>query len=383
MSAGVVPPRAVLRFARAATPRALARPRVFSPPALPSRRSRRPARVLASNDGGDAASASASASASSASASPASPSSPSASSGDDGGSPFPPGAPPSPPPPTKPWSPPTAKEAWRRMWTRADKYHAHGVSGAAFTLLGAFVLAAWAKSDVDALLGDAASRELLVSTSASGPELWGLASVSFLVAGVCAVTGAPLARSRGWRKAELSYRSAAFQFVLTWQAFRLGPGAFAAFVLAPLDRYAWPIALFPFVWQTLTSAYILTRTKDDPRSAALIFVGAWLFGAQVFPAAAVIAAPGGLAALAESNPGLAIVWCHSLLGLVWLLNWSTLGASLRARGVVDDAGYRAGFLLRPSLAWLALFALDVAAYQPFESAWEYVATLGGVRGLLS
>ena len=83
------------------------------------------------------------------------------------------------------------------MWTRADKYHAHGVSGAAFTLLGAVVLAAWAKSDVDALLGDAASRELLVSTSASGPELWGLASVSFLVAGVCAVTGAPLSRSRG------------------------------------------------------------------------------------------------------------------------------------------------------------------------------------------
>ena len=85
MSAGVVPPRAVLRFARAATPRALARPRVFSPPALPSRRSRRPARVLASNDGGDAASASASASSAS-----ASPSSPSESSGDDDGSPFPP-----------------------------------------------------------------------------------------------------------------------------------------------------------------------------------------------------------------------------------------------------------------------------------------------------
>ena len=60
-------------------------------------------------------------------------------------------------------------------------------------------------------------------------------------------------------------------------------------------------------------------------------MGTWLFGAQVFPAAAVIAHPGGVAALALARPGLVTVWCHSLLGLVWLLNWSTLGASLRAR----------------------------------------------------
>ena len=45
----------------------------------------------------------------------------------------------------------TPREAWRRMWTRADRYHVHGISGAAFTALGAGVLAAWAKRDVDAL----------------------------------------------------------------------------------------------------------------------------------------------------------------------------------------------------------------------------------------
>ena len=36
----------------------------------------------------------------------------------------------------------TPSEAWRRMWTKADKYHTHGISGGVFTLLGAGVLAA-------------------------------------------------------------------------------------------------------------------------------------------------------------------------------------------------------------------------------------------------
>jgi len=66
---------------------------------------------------------------------------------------------------------------------------------------------------------------------------------------------------------------------------------------------------------------------------------------------------------------------------VWLLNWSTLGASMRARKVIDDDGYRSGFLLRPSAAWIALFALDVAAYAPFASVWEYFMSAGGSRGL--
>ena len=76
------------------------------------------------------------------------------------------------------------------------------------------------------------------------------------------------------------------------------------------------------------------------------------------------------------------LWCHSLVGLVWLLNWSTFGASLRARKVVDDAGYRKWFLLRPSAAWIALFALDVGAFAPFASVGEYLVTRGGA-GLIN
>lgn len=175
---------------------------------------------------------------------------------------------------------------------------------------------------------------------------------------------------------ELSARSALFQLVLTWQALRLGPGGES---LAWFDEHIWPLSLAPFAWQTATSAYIALATDDDGRSASLVLVGAWLFGAQVFPAAAVIAQPGGLAALVAARPGLAAVWCHSLVGLVWLLNWSTLGASLRARRVIDDGGYRSRFLLLPSAAWILLFSLDVAAYHPFASAWEYVLTLGGSK----
>ena len=110
----------------------------------------------------------------------------------------------------------------------------------------------------------------------------------------------------------------------------------------------------------------------------LVAGGAWLFGAQVFPVAAVLARSGGLEALHATRPALVATWCHSLVGLVWLLNWSTFGASLsRGEKVVDDAGYRKWFLLRPSAAWIALFALDVGAFAPFASVGEYLVTRGG------
>ena len=277
----------------------------------------------------------------------------------------------------------TPKEAWRRMWTKADRYHVHGLSGAAFTLLGGGVLGAWAKRDLGALgvIDDPNAAEMVrdaVQNGGGSPEYWGVAVFSLLLAGVCAISGTPLGTKRGWRKVELSARSTLFQLVLTWQALRLGPGGES---LAFLDASAWPLALSPFIWQCLTSAYIITATKDDKRSAVFILIGAWLFGAQVFPAASVIALPGGVAALSVERPGLVSVWTHSLLGLVWLLNWSTLGASMRARKVIDDDGYRSGFLLRPSAAWIALFALDVAAYAPFASVWEYFMSAGGSRGL--
>lgn len=223
----------------------------------------------------------------------------------------------------------TPSEAWRRMWTKADKYHAHGVSGGAFTLLGGGILGAWAKRDVDALFGanDAAAEAIRMALDNGGaPEWWPVAVASLALAGICAVSGLPLGKIRGWRKVELSARSTLFQLVLTWQALRLGPGGES---LAWSDAFIWQLSLAPFAWQTATSAYIMLATKDDKRSAALILVGAWLFGAQVFPAAAVIAQQGGVAALAAARPGLTSVWCHSLVGLVWLLNWSTLGASLR------------------------------------------------------
>ena len=277
----------------------------------------------------------------------------------------------------------TPKEAWRRMWTKADRYHVHGLSGAAFTLLGGGVLGAWAKRDLGALgvIDDSNAAEMVrdaVQNGGGSPEYWGVAVFSLLLAGVCAVSGTPLGTKRGWRKVELSARSTLFQLVLTWQALRLGPGGES---LAFLDDVAWPLALSPFIWQCVTSAYIITATKDDKRSAVFILIGAWLFGAQVFPAASVIALPGGVTALSVARPGLVSVWTHSLLGLVWLLNWSTLGASMRARKVIDDNGYRSGFLLRPSAAWIALFALDVAAYAPFASVWEYLTSAGGSRGL--
>ena len=273
--------------------------------------------------------------------------------------------------------------AARRMWTRADPYHVHGISGGLFTVLGAGVLGFWAKQDVDALV--AGSR----LAAADGLELWPLASLSLLVAGVCALSGVPLGRLRGWRKTELSARTSLFQLVLTWQALRLGAsfeegargvanGAVGDGVaFSDESAFVWALCLAPFAWQTLTSLYILLFTKDDRRSAVLVAGGAWLFGAQVFPVAAVLARSGGLELLQANRPAVVALWCHSLVGLVWLLNWSTFGASLRARKVVDDAGYRKWFLLRPSAAWIALFALDVGTFAPFASVGEYLVSRGG------
>ena len=190
------------------------------------------------------------------------------------------------------------------MWTKADRYHVHGLSGAAFTLLGGGVLGAWAKRDLGALgvIDDPNAAEMVrdaVQNGGGSPEYWGVAVFSLLLAGVCAVSGTPLGTKRGWRKVELSARSTLFQLVLTWQALRLGPGGES---LAFLDDAAWPLALSPFIWQCVTSAYIITATKDDKRSAVFILIGAWLFGAQVFPAASVIALPGGVAPQCAASP---------------------------------------------------------------------------------
>ena len=149
----------------------------------------------------------------------------------------------------------TPREAWRRMWTRADRYHVHGISGAAFTALGAGVLAAWAKRDVDALFttGSNPAGDAVAAALAAGgvPEWWPVAVASLALAGACAASGLPLGRRRGWRKTELSARSTLFQLVLTWQALRLGPGGE---VLAWFDAHAWlRLSLAPFAWQTLTS----------------------------------------------------------------------------------------------------------------------------------
>ena len=102
------------------------------------------------------------------------------------------------------------------MWTRADRYHVHGISGAAFTLLGGYVLAAWAKRDLGALslIDDrgASANAVRDALEAHGgaPEFWGLASLSLALAGVCeraftrAGDGVPLessialSRARRW-----------------------------------------------------------------------------------------------------------------------------------------------------------------------------------------
>ena len=106
-----------------------------------------------------------------------------------------------------------------------------------------------------------------------------------------------------WRKTELSARSTLFQLVLTWQA-RLGPGGED---LAWFDAHAWLLRRRAVRgWQTLRR-----RLREEPRRRdappRLSSSGAWLFGAQVFPAAAVISRPEGVAALAAANPGLLVV----------------------------------------------------------------------------
>jgi len=258
--------------------------------------------------------------------------------------------------------------AWERrgrMWTAADKWHAHGVSGGVFTVLGGGLLLGWAGQ---ALRGGGTPAEALEGTEVAVTVL------SLALATVCAVTGLPLGRSRGWRKVELSARSLAFQVVLTWQALRLLPGGFG---LEGLDPLLLPASVLPFVWQALTSTYILTQTTDDKRSAIAIFLGVSLFGLQIFPLAVAAGGEGGLAAVAQLRPGLTTVWLHSLVGLVWLLNWSTLGASMRARKVVDDVSYRSAFLLRPGAFWLLLFAADVAHYVPFASIGDYFSSCAG------
>ena len=92
----------------------------------------------------------------------------------------------------------TPREAWRRMWTRADRYHVHGISGAAFTALGAGVLAAWAKRDVDALFttGSNPAGDAVAAALAAGgvPEWWPVAVASLALAGACAASGLPLGR---------------------------------------------------------------------------------------------------------------------------------------------------------------------------------------------
>jgi|TARA_B110000977_G_scaffold107406_1_gene139828 hypothetical protein len=264
----------------------------------------------------------------------------------------------------------TPSQAFKRLWTAADPWHVHAVSGGVFTVLGAGILSYWAKQDLYFLM----NRGTEGITHLDTLTLWPLAVFSLAVAEVCAISGVPLGRLRGWRKTELSARSTLFQLVLTWQCLRLGPGGD---LLAGIDSNVWAFSLSPFIWQTLTSLYILGFTKDDKRSSLLIAGGAWLFGAQVFPVAGVLQET-GLQVLQQVRPQLITVWVHSLFGLVWLLNWSTFGASLRARRIIDDDDYRRWYLLRPSVFWIVLFALDTTAFAPWSSIGEYFTTLGGV-----
>ena len=154
--------------------------------------------------------------------------------------------------------------------------------------------------------------------------------------------------------------------------------AFALLLAGPiLDAFA--LAFVPFVWQTITSAYIALATEDDKRAAFAVWLGTLGFGAQIFPAQRVLDVA-SVATLEATRPGLPTVWAHGTFGLVWLLNWSTFGASLRARDVVsDDAVYVSAFLLRPSLFWLLSFALDVASRRPFHGIDDYITSALGAR----
>ena len=156
-----------------------------------------------------------------------------------------------------------------------------------------------------------------------------------------------------------------FSSVLTWECVRFAGVVDPALRVPGLDTL-W-LAWLPFVWQTMTSAYIVLFTKDDKRAALAVWLGTLGFGAQIFPAQRVLDVA-SVAALEAARPGLATIWAHGTFGLIWLLNWSTFGASLRARDVVSsDADYVRAFLTRPSAFWFALFALDLAVARPFAS----------------
>ena len=258
----------------------------------------------------------------------------------------------------------TPERAFRRMWTKADKYHTHAVSGTLYTALGAGMMGQWALDDATALTSGA--------TPGMDPALTG---VALTLATVCALSGLPLSKSRGWRKTELSARSIAFQFVLTWECVRFAGVVDPALRVPGLDTL-W-LAWLPFVWQTMTSAYIVLFTKDDKRAALAVWLGTLGFGAQIFPAQRVLDVA-SVAALEAARPGLPTIWAHGTFGLIWLLNWSTFGASLRARDVVSsDADYVRAFLTRPSAFWFALCALDLAVARPFASIGDYLASALG------
>jgi len=255
----------------------------------------------------------------------------------------------------------------KRMWTRADRYHAHSMSGGLYSVLGFDVMYEWCRNDYDAILGS-------IKTSGEATTLtvgdWSAAaSISVLLATVCALSGIPLTKNKGWRKQELSYRSIAFQLVMTWQLCRLNSGD----ALSPLDEVALYGCAVPFVWHTLTYIYVLLFTEDDKRSVLLVWLGVLLFGLQLVPTALAIQ-NGDLANVRE---GLLPMWEHSLFGLIWLLNWSTFGASLKARNVVDDVDFRKWFLVRPSALWMLMYVLDTTRYHPFSSVGDYFFSAAG------
>ena len=255
----------------------------------------------------------------------------------------------------------------KRMWTRADKYHAHAISGGLYSLLGFDVMYELCRNDYGAIFGGEISS---VTTTTAIVEDWSaMASISVALATVCALSGIPLTKNKGWRKQELSYRSIAFQMVMTWQLCRLISGD----ALALLDAIALYGCALPFVWHTITYVYVLLFTGDDKRSVLLVWLGVLLFGLQLVPTALVIQ-NGDIASVRE---GLLPMWEHSLFGLIWLLNWSTFGASLKARNVVDDIAFRKWFLIRPSALWMLMYVLDTTRYHPFSSVGDYVSSAAG------
>ena len=77
----------------------------------------------------------------------------------------------------------------------------------------------WCRNDYGAIFGGEISS---VTTTTAIVEDWSaMASISVALATVCALSGIPLTKNKGWRKQELSYRSIAFQMVMTWQLCRI------------------------------------------------------------------------------------------------------------------------------------------------------------------